>query len=60
MVEGEAQIGHGPDGDGVVGIGEQRMAAVTTTGRFRIAPTPRMPACGWTRIGMANRLPPVP
>ena len=42
------------------GSGSSGWPRVTTTGRLRIAPTPRMPACGWMMIGVANRLPAVP
>ena len=46
VVEPEAQVDHRPDGDGIFRIGQQGMASAMTTGRLRIAPTPRMPACG--------------
>ena len=50
VVEGIAEIDHGPDGDGV--IDHHRT--------FWIIPVPRMPLCGWLMMGVANREPLVP
>ena len=35
-------------------------SAVITTGRLTTAPIPRIPTCGWFRIGVSNKAPRLP
>ena len=41
-------------------IGRIAIASSMTTARFSMAPTPRMPTCGWLMIGMPNCAPKTP